>query len=211
MSEDFSEQRADASYERLSCVDYDPRRRALQANIEIMLPYGFGGGLLFDNSVEYVRFWLDGGAGWVDAGVTSVNVHDLANCEDQPRDMRAPLVASLRIDPVIDLLDQSKAPRVRAILSWNAVPPDVVSPAVPVPADWQPAFGQVLDTDIPGVEPLKCSDGYPVDLPGATVVRARRRRLDQGRRRPAARRQANSSRRLHGSDLGRRRVDRCGP
>jgi hypothetical protein len=213
MSKQSGDQCADASYERLTGVAYDPRCRALKAHIDIVLPYGFGGGLLFDDSFEYVRFWLGGGTEWADAGVTSVKVQDLPAGQNHlgVTGFPASCVASLLFDPPVDLLVQLGSPTVRAILSWNEVPPDVASPVLPVPADWQPAFGHVLDAPISVGEPLKCRYGRVGDLPGAGVAVTRRLRLDPGGRRPAARRKAHPSRRLHGSDLGRRRADRCGP
>jgi hypothetical protein len=140
----------DTAYEELTCVGYNPQRQALEATIDVKLPYGFGGGLCTAGSWEYVRFWLDYGGGWQDAGVVGINVHDLPSGADCAGQQQLPVsyVAALPIDPETSFCDNPILPTVRAILSWDVVPPATPSAAVPVPADWQPVFGNVLESRI---------------------------------------------------------------
>lgn len=141
----------DTGYEELTCVAYDPSRQLLEATFQVKLPYGFEGGLCTNGSWEYVRFWLDYGSGWVDAGLTAVNVHDLPAGTDCAGANVFPVsyTATLAIDPESTFcLAPPELPKVRAILSWNTEPPAAPSAAVPVPADWTPVFGNVLETHV---------------------------------------------------------------
>ena len=140
----------DTSYEQLTCVGYNPQRRALEATVSVKLPYGFGGDLCTAGSWEYVRFWLDYGGGWQDAGVVGINVHDLpggTDCAGQQQ-LPASYIATLAIEPETSFCGYPILPEVRAILSWDVVPPATPSAAVPQPADWQPVFGNILDSHI---------------------------------------------------------------
>jgi hypothetical protein len=141
----------DTGYEELTCVAYDPARRLLEATFQVKRPYGFEGGLCANGSWEYVRFWLDYGAGWVDGGLTAVNVHDLPAGTDCAGADVFPLsyTATLAIGPESTFcFGPPRLPKVRAILSWNTEPPAAPSTAVPVPADWTPVFGNVLETHV---------------------------------------------------------------
>src|SRR5262249_8497131 len=57
-------------------------------------------------------------------------------------------VATLPIDPETSSCDDPVLPAVRAILSWDVVPPETPSAPVPQPPDWQPVYGNVLDAHI---------------------------------------------------------------
>ena len=72
-----------------------------------------------------MRFFLDYGAGWEDQGVMGFNVHDIPNSNDCHKDPTKPLsyVASLKIDPKRKVCRIPVLPKVRAILSWQAIPP----------------------------------------------------------------------------------------
>ena len=111
-------------YEELTCVGLWPERNLLEPTIEVKLPYGFMGDLCSPGSYEYVRFYIDwnGDGDFVDfnedAGVASVNVHDIPQIEEHHlcyavRKRFRPLLANCK-DPYIVKL--------RAILSWQQVP-----------------------------------------------------------------------------------------
>jgi hypothetical protein len=140
----------DTAYEELTCVGYNPQRKVLEATVDVKLPYGFGGGLCTAGSWEYVRFWLDYGSGWQNAGLAGINVHDLPGGTDCAGQQQLPVsyIAALSIDPETSFCDFPVLPKVRAILSWDVVPPATPSAAVPQPADWQPVFGNVLESHI---------------------------------------------------------------
>ncbi|MEX2262501.1 MAG: hypothetical protein WD696_11155 [Bryobacteraceae bacterium] len=128
------------AYEELTCVGLWPERNLLEATIVVKLPFGFLGDKCSPGSHEYVRFFIDwdndGDFGDLneDVGVAAVNVHDVPQvrehplCFAVPRPFR-PFLADCR-DPYIVKL--------RAILSWEIVPP---------PGDWNfvPIWGNVLE------------------------------------------------------------------
>ena len=137
---------ANVQYEQLNCVGYNPDRNLLEATISIKLPYGYGGDLCQAGSAEYVRFFIDYGAGWVDAGFTGVKVHDIPNSEDCAKVGTKPLtyVATLPLNPKIaECCNHPVLPKVHAILSWNLIPP-----AGPVHVGWLPPWGNALDCHI---------------------------------------------------------------
>lgn len=132
-------------YEELTCIGFNPNLNQLEATIPIKLPIGYGSGLCHAGSTEYVRFFIDYGDGWEDAGMVSVNVHDIPNTNDCAHKQTKPLVYVLTqpIEPKRDSCAHPVLPRVRGILSWNAPPP-----AGPANADWPPVWGNVLDRHI---------------------------------------------------------------
>jgi hypothetical protein len=133
------------TYEELTCIGFNPKLDQLEATIQIKLAAGYGGNLCAAGSTEYVRFFLDYGAGWEDAGMVAVNVHDIPNITDCANKPDKPLVYVLTqpIEPKRDRCGQPVLPRVRGILSWNNPPP-----AGPANANWPPVWGNVLDRHI---------------------------------------------------------------
>ena len=136
---------ADTTYEALSCVSYSPERDRLEATIEIRRPTGYSGPLCSAGSFEYVRFWVDYGAGWEDAGVSVVNVHDIPAGTDCAGRRWHPLSYVVGVDhqPKRRWCGSPVLPKVRAILSWGVQPPSTPPPASP--ADWLPVWGDVKE------------------------------------------------------------------
>lgn len=116
----------DTTYERLSCIGFNPDLSILSATIEVKLPFGFGGGLCTKGSFEYVRFWVNYGGGWTDIGVTVVNTHDIPDSLDCSKSPTKPLhyTLSLKFNPNHKLCTTPVLPRIRATLSWNEQPPN---------------------------------------------------------------------------------------
>lgn len=116
----------DTTYERLTCVSYSPERSRLEATVEIRRTTGYQGGLCTAGSSEHVRFHLsyDGGASWVDAGLASISVHDLAAGKTCDGVAHPPLsyVCGVDLDPRRSWCGRPVLPLVRAILSWEIVP-----------------------------------------------------------------------------------------
>ena len=131
------------SYEELHCLGFDHEHDLLEATLHIKRPFGYRGDLCHDGSTEYVRFYLDYGSGWVDAGIASVNVHDIPNSADCAGDPTKPLVyvVTQRLDPRRKCCRTPVLPRARAILSWET-PPPAGAP------NWPPVWGNVLDRHI---------------------------------------------------------------
>jgi len=133
------------TYEELTCIGFNPNLNQLEATVPIKLPTGYGGGLCFAGSTEYVRFFIDYGGGWEDAGMVAVNVHDIPNANDCANKPEKPLVYVLTqpIEPKRDSCGNPVLPLVRGILSWNNPPP-----AGAANANWPPVWGNVLDRHI---------------------------------------------------------------
>jgi hypothetical protein len=134
---------ADTSWEELTGVGYNADREELEATIDIKLDSGYGGGLCTAGSWEYVRFWVNTGSGWEDAGLAGVNVHDLPEGTDCTGAAQLPVsyIARMSYQPARDFCGEPLLPQVRAILSWSVPPP----PTGGAPQDWTPIFGNVVN------------------------------------------------------------------
>jgi hypothetical protein len=137
---------ADTSWEELIDVGYNAERQELEATFSIKLNFGYGGGLCTPGSWEYVRFWVNTGSGWQDAGLAGVNVHDLPAGTDCTGAEQLPVsyVARMSYQPASNFCFFPLLPQVRAILSWS-VPPPATGLA---PYDWTPVFGNVIDDHV---------------------------------------------------------------
>ena len=131
-------------YEELVCVSYRPENHAINATVKIKQNTGYGGSECGPGSYEYVRFYVDydRNGTWVDEGVANFNAHDLGFDDDLCYNV------SMQITPDKRRCCDKKPvlPRVRAILSWNTVPP-------PNTPNWNPFWGNALETNIQ-IEPL---------------------------------------------------------
>jgi hypothetical protein len=136
---------ANTQYEELTCVGFNPQTNYLEATIAVKLPYGYGGDLCMAGTTEYVRFFLDYGSGWQDAGLVGVRVHDIPTAKDCADKSDKPLlyVASLKLDPQSQCCDHPVLPKVHAILSWEWAPP-----AGAAFVGWNPPWGNSLDCAI---------------------------------------------------------------
>lgn len=127
----------DTAYEELKCVGYNPDLDLLKAVVWVKQSGGYLGGLCSLGSQEYVRFYIsfDNGATWADQGVASFNAYDLPGSK--------PLEYAVTLQPrhYQTWCFHEELPRVRAILSWNAIPPANTPNFVPV-------WGNVLNEHI---------------------------------------------------------------
>ncbi|HKJ43201.1 MAG TPA: hypothetical protein VKA27_13985 [Sunxiuqinia sp.] len=140
------------SYEQLACVGLYPEDNLLEAVIELKLPYGYGGALCGIGSHEYVAFYVDynDGNGFVGVGAPAeVNVHDLSfvNGSHLFYAVRRAFVPKEYKD-----CDQPQVVKVRAILSWNALP---MGPS------YTPVWGDVMDAFVQ----IKPKESGPVIIP----------------------------------------------
>jgi hypothetical protein len=131
------------TYEEVTCVGFNPALNLLEATIQVKKPNGYGGNLCMAGTTEYIRFFIDYGAGWTNAGLSSFNAHDIADSIDCAKEPTKPLsyVVTSHIDPKTDTCKNPILPKIRAILSWQQVPPDD-NP------DWPPVWGNVRDQHI---------------------------------------------------------------
>ena len=134
----------DTTYEELSCVGLNPDTDRLEATVHVKRSTGYGGSdLCAPGSTEYVRFFLDYGSGWEDAGVAAFAAHDVPDRKECHGDGDKPLVyvVTQTIDPRRKPCKTPVLPKVRAILSWNQEPPAG-------DATFTPVWGNVLDRHV---------------------------------------------------------------
>lgn len=133
----------DPRYEELTCVGYEPRRAQLEATFSQKLGSGYKGGPCPPGSREYVRFYVDDGAGWTDAGLAGTGVTDLEVKRDCAKKSTHPLdhTVAVTYSPRKRPCTTPRFVRVRAILSWEVAPPA----GQPF---WQPVWGSVLECTI---------------------------------------------------------------
>lgn len=128
------------TYEELTCIGFNPNLNTLEATVQIKLPYGYGGNLCQAGSTQYVRFFLNYGGGWEDVcGVVAFKTYDIPNstdCNQQP-DKPLSYVATLPIEPKRNYCGRPVLPLVRAILSWEIMPP--------CDPNWSPVWGNRLE------------------------------------------------------------------
>ena len=128
------EQKANTGYEEIGCLGYHPERSRLEATIVIKRAFGYGGGPCTPGSTQYVRFFVREGKTWVDAGVSATKVHDLPigkDCAGAP-DHPFSHVVGVTYAPARRFCFSPQLPRVRAILSWQQMPPAGDPTFVPV-------------------------------------------------------------------------------
>lgn len=116
----------DTTFEELTCAGYNPDQGILEAVIQVKQATGYLGTECTPGSFEYIRFFVDTGAGFVDAGLAAVNVHDLPDANDCAAQVEKPLSYSASVSyapPNSEDCDEPVLPAVRAILSWQTVPP----------------------------------------------------------------------------------------
>lgn len=138
-----AEAAGNTGYEALGCVGYNPVLALLEATILIKRSFGYSGGLCTPGSTEFVRFYVDFGSGWEDAGLGAFQAHDIPDGRDCAGAATKPLsyAVSVPFDPTRRVCWTPQLPRVRAILSWEWMPP-AGQP------DWSPPWGDVAERHI---------------------------------------------------------------
>ena len=134
----------DTAFEELTCVGYNPALGVLEAVIQVKQAGGYLGNECTPGSFEYIRFFVDRGSGFVDAGLAAVNVHDLPDANDCAERPEKPLSYAASIPyapPNAEDCDEPVLPTVRAILSWQTIPP-ATNP------NFNPIWGNHMDCHI---------------------------------------------------------------
>ena len=137
---------AEASYEQLTCVGYNPDTGNMEATFSVKQSAGYAGDLCSAGSLEYIRFYMDlhDGHGFIDQGSVAINVHDIPQGKDCKGNLDFPILyvgTLMKKSSSFFYCEKPVLPTLRAILSWSFDPP-VNSP------NWQPVWGSVLDGDI---------------------------------------------------------------
>jgi hypothetical protein len=164
----------DTAYEELDCIAYSTAHDRIEATILVKRSYGYSGGPCTPGSFEFVRFYVDYGGGWEDAGLAGVNVHDLPEGRDCTGERTHPLGYVCGVDhrPRRSWCARPVLPVVRAVLSWNLEPP-------PDQPDWTPPWGNVRECRVQIAprrifvrdvfEHVDLSEAKILDLPPAVV------------------------------------------
>jgi len=128
---------ADTSYEEFGCVGLSLSLSRLEAVVSIKQTTGYDGGVCSSGSQEYVRFYLsfDGGATWQDQGVAGFTAYDIPG----PKPLEYSVALPVNLPEDICFIEN--LPKVRAILSWNYVPP-ANTPG------YTPVWGNVVEVTI---------------------------------------------------------------
>lgn len=115
-------------YENLGCLGLQPQFNLLKAVVYINQNSGYSGSLCSAGSLEYVRFYLsyDDGVTWIDQGIASLNVHDVAH------EGRLEYAVELPVDIKRYSCKKPNQLLARAILSWSVAPPANTPNYVPV-------------------------------------------------------------------------------
>ncbi|HEY2469403.1 MAG TPA: hypothetical protein VGI45_16400 [Terracidiphilus sp.] len=126
----------DTAFESLGCVRYIPLLDQLYVSINLKRETGYSFQVGHPGSREYIRFYLsfDRGVTWQDKGISAVNV------EDKPREGPRLYLVTKKVDLLQDYRAEDVV-MVRAILSWNSMPPADAP-------DWTPLWGNVAETQI---------------------------------------------------------------
>ncbi len=127
----------ETTYESIGHVHFSPDVEQLQATIHMNEDGGYSDDMCVASSKEHVRFYLsyDGGASWLDVGLSSIDVHNHAG----PKPQQETVAVGVNRTLAVSILD--RLPIVRAILSWNVPPPKDMP-------EWVPIWGDVLDARI---------------------------------------------------------------
>ncbi len=133
----------DTTYEQITCLGFNPNTSVLEAVVQIKQPTGYDGDSCTSGSYEYIRFYVDYGSGFEDLGVVAINVHDVPDALDCAKAAEKPLsfAASVAFQPKTNWCAFPVLPKVRAVLSWQTVPP-ANAPA------YSPVWGNHLDAHI---------------------------------------------------------------
>ena len=133
--------KGNTTYEEIKCVGFHPQANRLDAVVFTKQPFGYGGGVCSAGTPEYVRFYLsfDNGATWVDQGATNFTAYDVP--ADVTGGQRLEYAVHVPCNPPKRWCTVPNVILVRAILSWNAMPPSNMPNHVPV-------WGNVHDTHV---------------------------------------------------------------
>lgn len=174
----LDELEGDTRYEELEEVGLDNNTGHLVAIYKLKLPTGYSGDLCSSGSTEYVAFWADWDdeCRWLPLGIAEVKAYDF---REQLPGGGLCYAAILPVDlpSLRKPCGEANVARIRAVLSWNAKPPD--------DPDALPTWGNRLDAHVqirpgPKLETgpvMTAVGGVPVDeidtTTGLTMPKAR--------------------------------------
>ena len=130
------------TYEEVKCVGLDREKSKLYATVLLKNPYGYAGNLCSNGSREYVAFYMDFGSGWQHMGTSSVEVHDVTPMPTGGLSYHVELPVSLEKYQKTKCSETYFA-KVKAILSWNMLPPDNEPNWIAPWGDWEQAYVEI--------------------------------------------------------------------
>jgi len=116
-------EKADVSFEELTCIGLNTLTDRLGAVIHIKRPTGYNGNLCTNGSKEHVAFWVDwNNNGTFDQylGTVSLRVHDISNIPEEGLYYSVQL--PMNVTNRLRLCSNPNIVRIRAILSWESLP-----------------------------------------------------------------------------------------
>lgn len=125
----------DTTFEEITCLGLNPGNRRLEAVLNIKRHSGYGTDGCGPGTVEYVRFFVQEGAGWRDLGLDSVQVYDL------PGPLPLSYAVSVDFSAQQMFCTTENILNVRAILSWDWEP-------TPGDPNFIPVWGSVIDARV---------------------------------------------------------------
>lgn len=157
----------DTRYEVLEAIGLNPNQDTLEGVIRVKLPSGYNGGACTSGSREYVTFWADydnNGSFETCLGSTSVNVYDTTALPEGGLEFGVFLPVNFT-EQRRPCHTGPRTVRIRAILSWQVIPPANNPNFVPV---WgnrletvihiKPGPSTPLDTHVPNIETVGSMD-----------------------------------------------------
>ena len=134
------ENQGDTTFDTLGCVAYGPERDGLEATVRVLEAAGYAGSLCTTGSHEHVRFYVSYNGGQrartpASRAQTSTTSRMCPTARSS-RCTRSAAGVGLDFTPKRDRCGKPVLPLVRAILSWEDVPP-------PNQPDWLPVWGTV--------------------------------------------------------------------
>ncbi len=130
------------TYEEVKCVGLNRDTNRLYATVHLKKPSGYAGNLCSKGSREYVAFYMDFGSGWQFMGTSSVEVHDVTPMPNGGLSYHVELPVNLT-EYQKQKCSETYFAKVRAILSWNLLPPDNQPGWVAPWGDWEEAWVEI--------------------------------------------------------------------
>jgi hypothetical protein len=125
------------TYEQLMCIGLQPDADKLEAVVNIKRHTGYNSDACSTGSREYVRFFVQHGATWVDLGSVSFTAYDTAVTSPLPLSYSV----QVDLDEVRKYCNEENFVNVRGILSWTWEPPAGN-------ASWMPPWGNVVNVRV---------------------------------------------------------------
>jgi hypothetical protein len=155
--------KGNTSYEQVDCLGLDSNAEWLIASFAIKRPNGYNGTLCQAGSREYVAFWADwdNSCDWTYVGTASIDVHDIKAIP--PGGLHYWVGLPVQLGQYRRSCKEPKIGRIRAVLSWNALPSTTDPERVPY-------WGNRIDSHVQ-IRPGKPLSGNPeIDVIGGISV-----------------------------------------